>query len=79
MLNRYVANTVHIAKQQLIALIIPTAQDNDGVRGVDDLADQQLGLRGLGGGRGVDRAQRRSDTAWTGVSAASDGVREPRD
>ena len=40
---------------------------------------QQLGLRGLGGGRGVDRAQRRSDTAWTGVSAASDGVREPRD
>jgi len=39
MLNRYVTNTVHIAKQQLIALIIPTAQDNLGVRGVDDLAD----------------------------------------
>jgi len=27
MLNRYVTNTVHIAKQQLTALIIPTAQD----------------------------------------------------
>ena len=33
MLNRYVTNTVHIAKQQLTALIIPTAQDNDRVRG----------------------------------------------
>ena len=39
LMNSHVSDTVHDAKQQLTGMIILRAQDNQGVRRVDDLAD----------------------------------------
>jgi len=72
MLNRYVTNTVHIAKQQLTALIIPTAQDNDGV----DLRDRPASHEGhqgarLEGGRAGDAFKliEAAQARWRAVNA----------